>query len=153
LAAQDLLAELVDEAMAALGCATAAHPRRSSRRDARRRDTVEAAKLHLTRAVGCPPSLSELAAALDCSPFHLSRIFRATTGLSLRQYLRRLRAQIAADRLRRGDRDLTSLALELGFYDHSHFTKAFRREWGLPPSQVRSSERTRTYKRASTQRG
>jgi AraC-like DNA-binding protein len=74
---------------------------------------------------------------LGCSPFHLSRIFRLTTGLPLRQYVRRLRIVLAADRLRRGDDDLTSLALDLGFYDHSHFTNTFRREWGVPPSRIR----------------
>ena len=48
-------------------------------------------------SIASPPSLVALASALDCSPFHLSRVFRATTGLGLRQYLRRLRVLLAND--------------------------------------------------------
>ena len=37
--------------------------------------------------------------------------------------------------------DLTALALDLGYADHSHFTNAFREEWGLPPSRFRELHR------------
>jgi AraC-like DNA-binding protein len=36
-----------------------------------------------------------------------------------------------------GARDLTELALDLGYADHSHFTN-FRHDWGLPPSRFRA---------------
>lgn len=108
------------------------HPPRS-----RWRELADAAKVMLSDSIDEPPSLIDLAARLDCSPFHLSRVFRTTTGLTLRGYIRRLRAALAADRLRRGEDDLTSLALDLGFCDHSHFTNSFRREWGVTPSRVR----------------
>lgn len=97
---------------------------------------MEAAKLLLNESLVAPPSLVELAAALDSSPFHLSRTFRAVTGIGMRRYLTRLRCRLAAFRLRRGVSDLTELALDLGFYDHSHFTNSFRREWGVPPSRA-----------------
>jgi AraC-like DNA-binding protein len=136
--AQDLVAELADESVASLRqSARARSPATASA--SRRRDTVEAAKLMVSRSIASPPSLASLASALDCSPFHLSRIFRAETGLGLRHYVRRLRARLAAERLRRGARDLTSVALDLGFYDHSHFTNVFRREWGVPPSKLTGS--------------
>ena len=44
---------------------------------------------------------------------------------------------MAAHRLAAGAPDLTSLALDLGYADHSHFTNAFRQEWGVPPSRFR----------------
>ena len=137
LAFEEVVSELMDEAMRALPDATGASPGHA--RPARRRETVEAAKLALNRSLAAPPSLVELADTLDCSPFHLSRIFRAATGLGLRHYVSRLRARLAAERLARGARDLTELALELGFWDHSHFTNAFRREWGVPPSRLRET--------------
>ncbi len=132
LAVQEVIAELVEESLRALHGVPPARPASS-----RRRDLVEAAKLLLNESLAAPPSLVELASALSCSPFHLSRTFRAATGLGMRHYLRRLRCRLAADRLRRGALDLTELALDLGFYDHSHFTNAFRREWGVPPSRIR----------------
>ena len=68
-----------------------------------------------------------------------SRVFPQVAGLSLRAYVARLRARAAAERLTRGVRDLTRLALDLGYADHSHFTNAFRREWGVPPSVFRAA--------------
>jgi AraC family transcriptional regulator len=55
-----------------------------------------------------------MAGELGCSPFHLSRTFHRTAGLSLRAYVGRLRARRAAHRLAGGARSLTELALELG---------------------------------------
>jgi AraC-like DNA-binding protein len=104
----------------------------------RHRDLVEAARTEVHRDLARPPSLSQLAEGLGCSPFHLSRVFPRVAGLSLRAYVSRLRARAAAERLARGARDLTRLALELGYADHSHFTNAFRREWGVPPSVFRA---------------
>ena len=139
LALEDVLAELADEGvgsayrpwerMRSLGPAPAGR---------RHRELAEAAKLVLNERLEAPPTLVALAGALGCSPFHLSRTFHATVGLSLRRYLRRLRARLAADRLAAGARDLTSLALDFGYADHSHFTKSFRQEWGIPPSRFRA---------------
>ena len=42
-----------------------------------------------------------------------------------------------------GTEDLTSLALDLGFSSHSHFSTAFRRQFGRPPSAMRRALRTR----------
>jgi AraC-like DNA-binding protein len=140
LAIEDVLSELIDEALRAAAGAGIAVTSEIGRAARRRREAVEEAKLLLNANVERPPRLGAMATALGCSPFHLSRIFRQTTGISLRGYLGRLRARLAAERLARGAPDLTELALDLGFADHSHFTNAFRREWGVPPSRLR--ERT-----------
>jgi AraC-like DNA-binding protein len=110
-------------------------PARTARR---RRDLAAAAQVVINSSLGNPPSLTHLARILECSPFHLSRVFRSQVGLSLRAYIARLRVHLAAERLARGERDLTALALDLGYTDHSHFTHSFRREWGAPPSVVRT---------------
>lgn len=138
----DLLVELADEAVRSAYAARGARmhsPRESPAARRRRRELVEAAKLALAAARAAPPSLAQLARALDCSPFHLSRVFHATAGLSLRRYVGRLRARVAAERLSRGAADLTALALDLGYADHSHFTNSFRQEWGVAPSRFRGS--------------
>jgi AraC-like DNA-binding protein len=139
LALEDVVAELADEAVAGAyrsrGAGAPGEPPTAARR--RQRDLVEAAKLALNEGVDSPPSLGELARTLGCSPFYLSRTFHRTAGLSLRRYVVRLRTRLAAERLAADARDLTDLALELGYADHSHFTNAFRQEWGLPPSRFR----------------
>jgi AraC family transcriptional regulator len=134
---EDGLVALLDDVVASVS------EQRTAREDAaaqrRHRDLVEAAKAEVHRDLARTPSLSALAQHLDCSPFHLSRIFPRVAGLSLRAYVGRLRTRAAAERLTAGSRDLTALALSLGYADHSHFTNAFRREWGVPPSVFRAS--------------
>jgi AraC-like DNA-binding protein len=141
LALEDILAELADEAVAsAYRPPGEPIPRlsASARAERRHRELAEAAKLVLNERVDAPPSLGDLARLLGCSPFHLSRTFHGTVGLSLRRYVKRLRARLAAERLAAGACDLTGLALDFGYFDHSHFTKSFRHEWGIPPSRFRA---------------
>jgi AraC family transcriptional regulator len=133
---QDALAELLDETLAAAYARREPSP--AGPAAGRRRELAHAAAVAVQADLAATPSLADLAATLGCSPFHLSRVFRETTGLSLRAYVKRLRARTAAEHLSGGASDLTALALRLGYADHSHFTNAFRAEWGLPPSAFRA---------------
>lgn len=83
------------------------------------------------------PTLERIAAGVDTSPWHLCRVFRRETGLSIHRYLERLRLREALASLLESDVDLTRLALRLGYSSHSHFTAAFRREFGVTPSAAR----------------
>jgi AraC-like DNA-binding protein len=144
LALEDVTWELADEAVRA---AYRAHPGRADRETPstaavrRRRELAEAAKLVVNDRLGSPLRLDEIARQLGCSPFHLSRTFRRVVGVSLRRYVLRLRSRVAGERLAQGAADLTRLAFELGFADHSHFTNVFRGEWGTAPSRFRTRVR------------
>ena len=81
--------------------------------------------------------LAQLAGALNVSPHHLSRIFRAATGHSIARHRMRLRARTALERLAGGDRDLARLAADLGFADQSHLCRVIRAETGRTPSALR----------------
>src|SRR5262249_37447049 len=70
--------------------------------------------------------------------------FQQRTGAPVHRYLTRLRLRASLERLADGETDLTALALELGFSSHSHFTGAFRREFGRTPSAVRRDPVRRT---------
>lgn len=100
-------------------------------------DRIESAKTILAARIGEHLSLDEIAGAVQISPFHFSRMFRKHTGLPLHRYLMRLRLRTSLEMLAEGVNDLTALALDLGFSSHSHFSDAFRREFGLAPSKVR----------------
>src|SRR5439155_8703898 len=99
----------------------------------------ERVKLLLAQQPEAKFSLAEIARKVYCSPFHLSRIFRATVGSSIHQYQLRLRLALALDRLADGAEDLTELGLALGFSSHSHFTAAFQQAFGLSPSRFRGT--------------
>lgn len=141
IAVDDVLSELTQEA---LRSAYATHDGFAHAKPAssaafrRQRDLCEAVKVAVNNRIDALPSLEELARNLSCSPFHLSRTFRQMTGISLRRYVTRLRTSMAAERLANGERDLTGLALDLGFSDHSHFTNTFRKECGISPSRFRA---------------
>ncbi|WP_435613230.1 helix-turn-helix domain-containing protein [Streptomyces sp. bgisy159] len=83
-------------------------------------------------------SLTRLSALLGCSPFHLSRVFRARTGTTLAGHRAHLRTTAALDRLLDGERDLGRLAADLGFSDQAHMTHALRDHTGLAPGRLRA---------------
>ena len=86
-------------------------------------------------------SLEQIAAQLNYSPFHLCRLFRKHTGQSIHQYLTQLRLRTSLEYVTQANTDLTSLALQLGFASHSHFTESFRKTFGTPPSELRNVSR------------
>jgi len=97
---------------------------------------VEHTREVLAGAPGRAHTLASLARQVHASPFHLTRTFREAMGVPVHQYLLQLRLSLALQRLDGGERMLSALALELGFSSHSHFTTAFRRHFGVTPSQV-----------------
>jgi AraC family transcriptional regulator len=102
-------------------------------------DLAEAAKRWVAPRVAERLTLARIAGAVDCSAFHLCRSFRQATGVTLQMYREQVRLRMALERLEDGERDLTRLALDLGYSSHSHFTAGFRRAFGQPPSLTRRS--------------
>lgn len=103
----------------------------------RRRERVEAVKSLLLERLEEPLRLADLAERVGISVFHLCRSFRKETGWPIHRYLQRLRLRAAFDAATEERSDLGEVALRFGFSSHSHFTAAFRTEFGLPPSAVR----------------
>jgi AraC-like DNA-binding protein len=110
-------------------------PRRAATRGATR-DRIEFAKERLATNLDQALSLRDLAAACGTSPFHLCKMFRRSTGMTMTAFRRRVRLRLAFDAVSSSD-DLLTIALGLGFSSHSHFTQAFRAHFGVTPSEVR----------------
>jgi AraC-like DNA-binding protein len=89
-----------------------------------------------------PLSLTDLARRVGTSVYHLCRVFRAVTGSTMHQYRQRLRLRAALEAVTGRGATLTQIAVSLGFPSHSHFTKAFRLEFGVLPSALRRSSRS-----------
>jgi AraC-like DNA-binding protein len=103
-------------------------------------EKIERTKVLVASDPAADRTLAEIAAGVNSSPFHLARRFREDVGISIHQYRLRLRLSLALDHLVDGAQratDLSALALDLGFSHHSHFTTAFRRAFGIPPSRMR----------------
>jgi AraC family transcriptional regulator len=85
-----------------------------------------------------PLGLEALAAEACFSRFHFHRVFAAMVGETLAGYVRRLRLERAAMRIRANPKEtLTEIALACGFSSPSVFARAFRERFGLSASQWR----------------
>lgn len=97
------------------------------------RDRVARTKELIARDLAQPPTLEMLGREVGCSPFYLSRIFSREVGLTIPQYLRKLRMERAAELLRMGHHNVTEAATEVGYASLSHFSKAFCETIGCCP--------------------
>ncbi|MDA8016710.1 MAG: AraC family transcriptional regulator [Thermoanaerobaculia bacterium] len=133
--ALEILEEVVTTAYAA--------PRIPARRSDRSRAQVEAVQELLSGRHEDSLSLAEVAAEVDASVFHLCRTFKRYTGQTIHGYRRSLRLREGLFRLEKTETHLADLALDLGFSHQSHFTEAFRREFGTTPGRVDRAFRPR----------
>ena len=83
-------------------------------------------------------SLETLAKTTGLSVTHFRRLFLDTFRESPAKYALRLRLNKARDMLESTDLTIASIALETGFYDQSHFVKAFQRVYKMNPTGYRS---------------
>ena len=83
--------------------------------------------------------LVDLAQLLDMSPFHFSRLFKQSIGMTPHQYLSQQRVERAKQLLKKTDRLIIDIALECGFSSHSHLSKQFRQITGITPKAYRLS--------------
>ena len=84
--------------------------------------------------------LAEIASVVRLSPFHFARLFKAATGRSPYRYLLDQRLRRAKDHLRSGDLPVAEIAAQVGFNNHTHFSRAFRKREGLSPTAWRETQ-------------
>ena len=82
--------------------------------------------------------ISLLGKVVGLSERQLERKFRETCRHSPRSYLNRMRVLIAGELLKKTNKTVTEIAIEVGFYDHSDLSRHFKKEMGVPPSVFRS---------------
>ena len=99
----------------------------------RERQSVKRAKEYLEALPGKNITLEELAREAALSPFYFCRVFHRETGLSPHSYQLLVRVQFAKNLLQEGI-PIARAAAEAGFFDQAHFTKHFKRVYGVSPS-------------------
>ena len=108
------------------------------RADEAHRDLVQRARAILLATANDRVTLTMLSSRLGVSEFHLCRVFREQTGMTLHDYRTELRLRKALEMLPKSN-SLSRVALELGFSSHSHFTDTVRRRFGRTPLAIRRS--------------
>ena len=91
-------------------------------------DYIEA---HLTEAI----TLTVLADICNFSPWYAHRLFREHTGFAPAEYIRRMRLAKSALRLKTEHSKIIDVAFDLGFASVDGYTRAFRKEFGINPSE------------------
>ncbi len=86
--------------------------------------------------------LAKLAQAVGLSSSRLRHMFKAHVNVTPMQYLNHLRMQEAKKRLETTSLSVKEIRTSVGIADPSNFTRAFKRAYGVTPTQVRSRAKT-----------
>ena len=81
--------------------------------------------------------VAQLADLCHMSYSNFARLFRENYGRSCKEYIQYIRLNKAQDLLLNSDFDLDYIAQETGFFDCSHFIKAYKNLRGITPKQER----------------
>lgn len=100
---------------------------------------VASVKRAIESGLGRRLLISRLAAQSGVSHNHLIRLFRAASGMSIVEYLRRRRVEQAEHLLRHSTLPIKAIAAQVGIADLHLFNKTIRRELGRPPTVIRAS--------------
>ena len=101
------------------------------------RAKLQPALERMTQRTGEGTSLETLAKLANLSVTHFRRLFVDTFKETPAKYALRLRLNDAREKLETTDRTVADIALEAGFYDQSHFVKAFNRIYKMNPTDYR----------------
>lgn len=85
--------------------------------------------------------LSLLAAEANVHPAHVSRAFRKYLRTTPGEYARQVQIERAVQLLLHSQASIGTIALQAGFFDQSHFTRAIKRKTGMSPGQLRRAAR------------
>lgn len=86
-----------------------------------------------------PLDVPALAATAYMSPAHFARSFRAVFGETPHRYLQRRRIERAMEQLRRTDRTISEICVDVGWTSFATFSRTFRGVVGCSPSEYRAS--------------
>ena len=80
-------------------------------------------------------TLKDLAVLCNISVFHLAHSFKTVTGKTIVNYIQQYRLNIASILLKTTDYSLDEIALKCGFCDKNYFTRCYKKQFGITPSQ------------------
>lgn len=104
-----------------------------------RMKAVQRMQDHVEAHLGEPITMAALARAACYSPYHAARVFKEVTGKAPFEYVRARRLTAAARRLLETPCRVIDVALDFDFDSHEGFTRAFARQFGVPPRRFRRS--------------
>jgi AraC-like DNA-binding protein len=99
--------------------------------------TVAQALNHFEANLADAISPADLARKAGLPPHRFARLMKRLFGLTPRQFIAKARITAASRLLAQTNQSISAVALSCGFYDHSAFTRAFKKVTGATPSRMR----------------
>ena len=109
--------------------------------------TIDYIEDHLLEEFG----IKDLAQVADMSQWHFQRVFRATVGETVKNYIRSRRLSYAATALLASHLNILEIALEAGFDSNEAFTRAFRAQFATTPREFRQQKQAFGFPRMKPQ--
>jgi AraC-like DNA-binding protein len=100
------------------------------------KDCIIYARDYLLRHIDTPPSLPELSKIAGLNTFKLKNGFKEVFNTTVYGYLNDVRLTRAKEQLQAGG-SIKEIAIQLGYASVQHFSKAYRKKFGMPPGQSR----------------
>ncbi|MCL1702698.1 AraC family transcriptional regulator [Lysinibacillus sp. Bpr_S20] len=85
-------------------------------------------------------TMEQIAREVNSSVFHFQRTFSILTDMSIADYIRRRRLTLAAQELINTEQKVIDLAYKYGYDSPEAFTKAFRKQHNVTPSEARKKQ-------------
>lgn len=114
-----------------------ADPQTADSLDPRLDPRVAAAMARIEARLETPETAAQIAKDCGLSPRRLEQLFQSALGLTPAAYALALRLQAARRMITDTRHPLTDVALRCGFSSASSLSRAFRRQYGLPPNRLR----------------
>jgi AraC-like DNA-binding protein len=83
-----------------------------------------------------PIHLSDLAAHIDRSPNHITKIFKEVLGQTPIDYIHQVKISVACELLKVGSMTIAEISDHLGYCEQSYFHRMFKKFTGVAPSAV-----------------
>lgn len=96
-----------------------------------------------------PFMLSAVASEIGYHPVYVMRVFRRHYGMSVTDYVRKLRVEYARKYLACDGMSLVDVGLSAGFSSQAYFSTVFKRETGITPGQYRRTAMKNAFQHAS----
>lgn len=98
-------------------------------------EAIDYIYVHITERI----TVNDLASAICISPTYLSRIFKQEIGVSVSEYIRQRKIDMAKNLLRFSNLDQVDIANQLAYSSQSHFIQQFRMQTGMTPKTYRAA--------------
>ena len=83
-------------------------------------------------------SAEEFAQEMNLSRAHLHRKLKALTNQSATEFIRNIRLKEAVELMKKGELLVSEIGYLVGFKSHTYFTKSFKKQYGLSPSEFKN---------------